>query len=490
MAVDGSHVLSLQLFNGNPNVLNAGATAATAATVGAAAVQVTAAAPASLRLSPNAITVASGVPLVLTAGAYDAFGNLAPGYLGTVHLTTSDTSATLPADFSLPTGNANTPTPLVLVSAGNQNVTATAAGLISGQATFSVVGGGPLVSTAPAVRLALSLSPNATAGQAFSVTATALDANGQLAPSYAGTIIFSSSDANALLPSGLAFNGGTVTLPAAVMLKSVGTQTVTLADANGSILASQQNVWVMAGAATKLTVLAGSSTLVAGQSSPVVVRALDAFGNTCPTYQGTIHLTSSDANATLPANAFFTVGDSGLKTLNGNLILVTAGTMQLAAADIVTSSIAGQTNIAVVPAALAGLRLVGATTTTAGLALPLVVSPIDVLGNIVTSYVGTLHVTSTDLQARLPTDRVFASSDAGIVVLNAVLTTVGNQNITVADSANSNIVSTLRGIGVGAAAPARLAMRLPTVISAGSSLSSTIIRVEDAFGNLAPTFAG
>src|SRR5476651_1934086 len=47
-----------------------------------------------------ALSATAGVPFDLTVTAYDAYGNVATGYAGTVHFTSSDASAQLPADFS------------------------------------------------------------------------------------------------------------------------------------------------------------------------------------------------------------------------------------------------------------------------------------------------------------------------------------------------------------------------------------------------------
>ena len=177
-------------------------------------------------LSPNTLTVASGQTVTLSASAHDVFGNLSSGFTGLVHVGSSDSNATLPADFSIATGNVNVP--VLLLDGGAQNVTVSASGLSPSAVILNVIatggGGGPVVSTAPAQRLLLAVSPNATAGQALSVTATALDSNGSLAPSYAGTVVFSSTDPNAILPNAAAFVGGTVTLPAAVVFKTAGLQ--------------------------------------------------------------------------------------------------------------------------------------------------------------------------------------------------------------------------------------------------------------------------
>src|SRR5438067_12664556 len=79
-----------------------------------------------------------------------------------------------------------------------------------------------------------------------------------------------------------------------------------------------------------------SSPTVAGFSHSFTVTALDAFNNTASGYGGTVHFTSSDGAATLPANSTLT---NGVGTFNATL--KTAGAQSLTATDTVTGSITG-----------------------------------------------------------------------------------------------------------------------------------------------------
>jgi predicted outer membrane repeat protein len=65
---------------------------------------------------------------------------------------------------------------------------------------------------------------------------------------------------------------------------------------------------VSAGAATHLSVVGPTSPRAVDASGNVTVTALDAYENTATGYAGTVHFTSSDANATLPANGTLTSG--------------------------------------------------------------------------------------------------------------------------------------------------------------------------------------
>jgi len=48
----------------------------------------------------------------------------------------------------------------------------------------------------------------------------------------------------------------------------------------------------------------------------VTVTAKDAYGNVATGYLGTVHFTSTDANAVLPANYKFTAANAGTHTFS------------------------------------------------------------------------------------------------------------------------------------------------------------------------------
>jgi hypothetical protein len=65
-------------------------------------------------------------------------------------------------------------------------------------------------------------------------------------------------------------------------------------------------------------------------------NALGNYGNIAAGYRGTVHFTSTDAQAVLPANYAFVAADNGVHTFTATL--KTAGTQSLTATDTVTSS--------------------------------------------------------------------------------------------------------------------------------------------------------
>src|SRR5262249_5207713 len=61
------------------------------------------------------------------------------------------------------------------------------------------------------------------------------------------------------------------------------------------------------------------------------IMAVDAYNNRAPSYLGTVHFTSSDANATLPANYTFTAADAGKHFFTA--VMATTGVQTLAVVD-------------------------------------------------------------------------------------------------------------------------------------------------------------
>ena len=82
------------------------------------------------------------------------------------------------------------------------------------------------------------------------------------------------------------------------------------------------------------------ATATAGTAFNFTVTAYDAYGNVATGYTGTVHFTSSDAGATLPANYTFTSANAGTHTFSATL--KTGGTQTITATDTVTSSITGK----------------------------------------------------------------------------------------------------------------------------------------------------
>ena len=189
----------------------------------------------------------------------------------------------------------------------------------------------------PAAAASLELTGLAaavSAGVAGSVEVTARDAYGNVATGYTGTVKFTSSDAAAALPAETAFiaaDGGRKLFPG-VVLSTTGSQTVTETDTVTASLTHSLTVSVVSGTATQLVLSVPATPVTAGSSFSVQVTLRDSSGNIATDYTGTVHFSSTDAQAVLPPDTAFTAADAGQKTFTG-VELRTAGSQSITATD-------------------------------------------------------------------------------------------------------------------------------------------------------------
>jgi hypothetical protein len=294
------------------------------------------------------------------------------------------------------------------------------------------------VDPAAAASFALSGFPApTTAGVAGTFTVTAHDAFGNVATGYGGTVHFTSSDSQAVLPASAMLSGGTGTFSAT--LKTAGSQSLTATDTmKASLTGSQTGIAVNPAATSQFVVTGFPSPVTAGVAGTFTVTAEDAYGNVTPGYSGTVHFSSSDPQAALPANATLTNGVGHFSaTLN------TAGTQSLTATDAANAAITGsEGGIQVNPGAATHFGLAGPSGVTAGSAFNLTVTALDAYGNAATGYRGTVKFASSDNSAKLPGKYTYTASDQGVHTFTGlVLKKKGWQTITVFDASN-NILGT------------------------------------------------
>ena len=275
-----------------------------------------------------------------------------------------------------------------------------------------------------------------------------------------------------------------------VILKTAGLQSIVATDTKNSAITADQETTVTAAAASQYVVAGLPPSVVAGAGESIRVTVEDPYGNIVRGYTGTVHFTSSDSQATLPANYMFSTADQGQHTFN-TLNLKTAGNQSVTATDTLYPSITGSESTTVTAAALAGLAMTGMPPSTmAGAAFSLTVSAVDAYGNRVSSYRGTVHFTSTDSQATVPGNYPFTAGDAGShTFTGVVLKTAGIQGVTAADLAHPAYKAS-QTTTVTAAALAGLTMTgMPPSTTAGTAFSLTVSAV-DAYGNPVSSYGG
>ncbi len=277
---------------------------------------------------------------------------------------------------------------------------------------------------------------------------------------------------------------------------------------NGSVTRTSAAFAVSAGAFSKLQLLVPGETAApgtatgktgtpapqsAGTAFDVTVNAVDAQWNPVAS-SDQMGITSSDAAATLPANAVLA---SGTRTFS--VTLNTLGSRTVTATDITDGTKAANTSPAIaVNGAFAKLQLLvpGETaapnTTTgktgtptaqpAGVAFLVTVNAVDANWNVVSST-HTVGITSSDAAATLPAN---AALVAGTRTFSVTLNTVGSRTITATDVTDgTKAASTSPAITVALG----VAVKLGFTSQPGSSTINVpftiqpVVAIQDAGGN-------
>jgi hypothetical protein len=402
--------------------------------------------------------VTAGVAQTATVTARDTYGNTATGYRGAIRFTSTDPSATVPADYTFTAADNGVrafTNGVTLRTAGARSVTAT------DKATASITGvASTTVTAAGASSMTLTGIANPTsAGASTSATVTVRDAFGNVATGYTGTVSFTSTDAAATLPAAYTFTGadaGTRTFTGLV-LRTAGNQGVSVGD--GTRSATQSPITVQPGVVHHLAVSPSSATITAGGSRSFTVQARDAADNNLG------DVTSSTT---------FTISPNGTCVANSCSATV-------AGAHTVTATHSGATGTAtlnVQPAAAV---------------VSLTLSPSTIVADGAATSTATVHVADQYGNPRanddvdIETDGDAEVSDVvnnggGVYTATVTASTVaGPQTITATDGAQS--ASAVLTQQAGPASLVTLVLTPESIEADGVSTSHALITVADAFGN-------
>jgi hypothetical protein len=293
----------------------------------------------TLLISGFPTSVTADVPVTFTVTAQDAYGNVATNYAGPLHFYASDWRTVVPGDSPLSNGTGSFSIKFRTAGTQSFSVWDAATGNPAAQQTGIVVNPGPVAG------ILANAGTAVTAGTPLTVTITAIDSAGNTAPSYRGTIHFNSSDPQAALPADYTFtadDNGVHTFTA--VLRTAGAQYIAAWD-NGSFswsIGTQANYTVNPAAAAQF-LIGAPSTAQAGVAFNLTLTVVDAYGNVVTGYTGTVHFSSSDQQAGLPADYTFGSGDAGVHTFS--VTLQTPGTQTITVTDTVTSSLTGSTQV-------------------------------------------------------------------------------------------------------------------------------------------------
>src|SRR5205823_3761812 len=223
---------------------------------------------------------------------------------------------------------------------------------------------------------------------------------------------------------------------------------------------------------------------IAGTSFSFTVTAQDSFGNTDPSYGGTVRFSSSDTSSgvSLPPSSTLTGGQGSFSAT-----LIKAGMQTLTAGD-PAIAFSATADLTVNPASASKLILATSTATpTAGTGFSFTVTAQDPHANPATSPAGTLHLRSSDSSAgvALPPNSTLTNGQRSF---SATLIKAGAQTLTASDATNG--FSATANLSVNAAAASKLTLATATTTpTAGTSFAFTVT-AQDPYGNTATSYAG
>ena len=235
-------------------------------------------------------------PFTVTVTALNTKGQVDTNYRGVIEFSSSDPSAVLPGSSSLVNGQGTFD--VTLSTPGSQAIVVndSADPLATGSATGIDI---PAVTT----HFSVMLPSSVTAGAPCNLTVTALDVLNQPVTNYSGTVEFSCTDVQAILPGTYTFVPGdagqhvfTVIFKTAVDQSLAATDTV-----NAAIQGTAADIAVGPAAASYLVMSGQQPTTTAGFPQIITLTAMDPFGNIATEYSGTISFSSSDPQALLPS---------------------------------------------------------------------------------------------------------------------------------------------------------------------------------------------
>ncbi|WP_223636974.1 lamin tail domain-containing protein [Corallococcus sp. EGB] len=335
----------------------------------------------------------------------------------------------------------------------------------------------------PAVtQLAFTAQPsNGTAGAALANVAVSLqDARGDVVSTATTAVTLTLTGQPGFQAVTVSAVNGVATF-SGLRVDTAGTYTFTATA--GALTKVSQSFTVGAGAASKLVLAALPASVTAGASNNVTVSVTDAFGNRVSSYAGTVHFTSSDAQAVLPADAVFIPADGGQKTVSG-LVFKTAGAQSLTATVPATPTVTATVSTEVRASAAASLAVVAsAGPFGAGQTLSYELVAHDAYGNVAKDYASTVTFSSTDTRAVLPGAYTFTLLDEGRRTFNVELRTSGDQSVTAKDVTDPSLTVSHTFTILPASAAQLLFASAPTTGSVRQSLADIQVAVRDAFGN-------
>src|SRR5205807_2414164 len=157
-------------------------------------------------------------------------------------------------------------------------------------------------------------------------------------------------------------DAGVHTFANLVTMTHAGAQTLRVDD--GQLLATL--TVTVSPAAFRRLALSAPGSVAAGGAFSVTVAAQDQYQNAITGYAGTVHFTSSDGQAALPADYTFLAGDQGVHTFSAGVVLKTSGGRSVTVADAGAPVVFGSALVTVSPSSPRQFLIAGPVQAAAG----------------------------------------------------------------------------------------------------------------------------
>jgi hypothetical protein len=430
-------------------------------------------------LIASANRVNAGDTITLKVIARDAYQNSNPsGLEGISSITLSASNAPGAGDLS------------ALSDSGGGVFVANFKGIRAGMVSFGATLKGSAIPSAASVtvtpatadRLTLNTVPTSIiSGTNSTLEVNALDRYDNLATDYSSVISVTSSDPLFNQSQFLNLSGGKGTLP--FTLYTSGTSTLTLRDATLSV--TTPGITVNPGPANSLVLGSIPSTVTAGTPSTFTVTAKDASGNTATGNSGSISISSTDPQATLPgtSNLVNGVGTFSITYKSSGMRTLTASDGSRTVTSIQTSVSASTFSLTESTLSPATLSLTSGTSTQVTLTLK------DAFGNANPNHAPEASAIN-----------LLASSSSGTGTFGSIITQGGgvytsnftgnvSGNVIISAQINGQPLADSSSISVISGPPSRLLLTAaPDAAHAGMPFTPTV-RALDAAGNLVTSYS-
>jgi len=434
----------------------------------------------SLRVRFGTSTATAGTPVNVTVTSLDSLGNTSSDYTGTLHITSSEASAVVPADLVISNGTAVFP--VTLKKAVGSSIT------VTDVATPTITGSGIIVvQAAPAAQLSFLQNPSdSVAGLVLSpsVTVKVLDPFGNNTSSSAVVALALGANPGAGTLAGTAsLNAlnGTATY-STLNLNKAGSGYTLVATSPGLASATSSSFSITPAASAQLAFVQGPTNANVGTwlAPPVTVQVLDAFGNArSSTANVTIGIGTNPGPGLIaglrsaPAVAGIATFSKLAVDTSGNGYTLTASSPGLTGATSGTFNIAATTanhfKVSVNAALNVGTSYSGS------------VQVLDPSDNRVTGYSGVVDLICSDPAAVMPSQVTLVN---GLGLFNITFKTSGGQTVTAYDD-RGTIVGTDRPT-LSPLGPASLSFsQQPLSATAGALLNPPVtVSILDTYGNV------